>query len=146
MILNKIRAVREDPEHPMADCYPTDVDTLAQLAVAAAIAKLPSNKEQPKMSLNPEYINASARKVEKRSIPIHYAGAAGLVRTLEALGLNPAPQLGSLVASGARLNASGWQVSLDEVDMALARTYASIGERMAFKSALVHHGLMSPRR
>jgi hypothetical protein len=152
VFLKKIRAVREDPANPMMDCYDADDLTIrAKLEVARVMAShIPTNqppkKEESKMSLNPEYIDASAPKVQKYAIPIHYAEAPGVIRTLEALGLRPPNELRTLAASGAKVSAAGWQTTLDEVDMALAKTYADMSTRMAFKAALVRHGLMSPRR
>jgi hypothetical protein len=151
MIPIKIRAVREDPNDPFMDCYGNDPATLAELAVAKVIASQsptnqPPKKENTTMGLNPEYIDASAPKVQKHAIPINYAEAPGVIRTLEALGLRPPNQLKALAASGAKVSAAGWQTTLDEVDMALAKTYADVSTRMAFKAALVRHGLLSPRR
>jgi hypothetical protein len=141
----RIKAVREDPEHPITDCYPSDVETLAQLAVSAALVNHPSNKEQPKMSLNPEYI--SAAKPEKRFVPgIGVTNSEGrLVEILTRLGLcssELAVPLKQIAANGNGKVSDHLKVSVDDLDRALNAVHCTIDQRMGFKASLRQAGLL----
>jgi hypothetical protein len=135
-IPTKIRAVREDPEHPMMDCYPSDLDTIAKLAVTATIANHPSNKEPPKMT---DTLSTQVKPRPTRpltSLPSRLTAEACLEIIAR---IDPEHTAAGIAASREK-------VDVDQIDSALEYTELSISDRFRFKQALAQLGIMSAGR
>jgi hypothetical protein len=142
----KIRAVREDSENPILACYSTDDPTALAKMFAARV--IPTTTPTPKkevttMSLNPEFTTAP-RPVKQHVSGIGAGSPGRLVEVLSHLGLCPSElqaSLKTLAAHGKPL-AQYYQVSVDQLDLALMNVEASVDQRFAFKYSLKRAGLL----
>jgi hypothetical protein len=133
MKIFKLRAVAEDVNDPLLDCY--DPTALAELSAARPS---PTRKEPFTMSnLDPVHVTAEPRR--KVAMPgIGHGSPARLLDTLVRLGLcssELATPLKSIAAAGAPIKEL-FQVNVWELDRALAGVECSIENRINFKSAL----------
>ncbi len=143
----KIRAVAEDPENPLLDCYADDPTALAKFFATGTITPTapPTKKDTTTMSLYPETVTAA--KPSKRPMP--GIGASNdprrLVDVLARLGLcrnEMATPLKELAATGQPLG-KFFQVSVWDLDRALADVECTVSQRMQLKASLDHAGLLT---
>jgi hypothetical protein len=154
-ILTKIKAVREDPKDPIKDCYPTTPEALVALSLTRVIAnhQPTSLKEEstPMISINPANPNYLTDDDVIKASKKRYVSGVGandnpiaLVGALHRLGLcssEMAEPLKKLAAQKRPLN-EFLQVSLHDVDRALAGVECTPLERMGFKNSLNRAGLL----
>jgi hypothetical protein len=148
----KIRAVREDPDHPHLDCYSNDVATLAALAVSKVFSNhqpttTPKKVDIEMIDINPANPNYNPTASTKRYVAGIGANdnAQALVGALHRLGLmshDMETPLKTLAAKGQPLSPY-FQVSVYEVDRALKDVAnVSTQDRIGFKSSLHRAGLL----
>jgi hypothetical protein len=147
----KIRAVREDPEEPHLDCYRGNPTGLAELLATRTTTQPTTTKENTKMSHHNftgyNGIAASQSGTTKKGVAGITASAdpARLIDVLARLGVCPhdlATPLKQLAAAGKPVK-EFFQVSVWDLDRALADVDCSVSQRMAFKNSLDLAGLLS---
>jgi hypothetical protein len=152
-IPTRIRAVRENPEKPLLDCYTSNPNGLAALLASRTTAEphRPQLKENMNMSHHnyTGYSSLAASKSGTTKQAVAGVGAstdpARLIDVLARLGLCPhdlATPLKQLAAGGTPVK-DFYQVSVWDLDRALANVDCSVSQRMAFKNSLDLAGLLS---
>jgi len=90
-------------------------------------------------------IEASSKPQPKKGIPIMYAGA-GLLRTLSRIGFEIPAALMAAVEEGRPLSkvtaAAGMKLDVYDLDQQLKLFDISLEQKMRFKAALIHEGLL----
>src|SRR5450432_4072456 len=147
-IPTKIKAVREDPSAPIANCYREDTATLAKLF--ASISTTPPTKQKIMLNMTGYNEHAAVKGVEKYHINgVNASNDRGrLVEVLERLEvITPefAKPLKTIFAHGAADKLKEvLQISVYKLDAALRLTDATVDQRLAFKASLAHFGLLVP--
>jgi hypothetical protein len=151
-IPTKIKAVREDPSAPIANCYREDPATLAKLFASISTTPPTITPTKQKIMLNMTGYNehAAVKGVEKYHINgVNASNDRGrLVEVLERLEvITPefAKPLKTIFAHGAADKLKEvLQISVYKLDAALRLTDATVDQRLAFKASLAHFGLLVP--
>jgi hypothetical protein len=147
-IPTKIKAVREDPNDPIVNCYSEDPITLARIFASRSTSTTPTpttpKGKTPMMNMTGYDGNHS--KVEKT--PINGINASNdpvrLIEILERLDLvspEMAKPLKTIAAHGGSVK-EVFQVSVYKLDQKLRTTEASVEQRLAFKASLDRFGLL----
>jgi hypothetical protein len=146
-----LKAVREDPAAPLIECYPGQTpDALREILAVANPTTIGKEKGQKTMSHNYTGYDGNARKLEISPVPGINASdnPQRLIDVLSRLDLisdGMAEPLKILASHGKPL-AEHYQVSVYKLDIALAKTGASLENRIGFKASLNRHGLLSVPR
>jgi hypothetical protein len=146
-IPTKIKAVREDPNDPIVNCYSEDPITLAKIfAGRSTSTPTPPTTPKEKPMQNMTGYDGNHSKVEKT--PINGINASNdpvrLIEILERLDLvspEMAKPLKTIAAHGGSVK-EVFQVSVYKLDQKLRTTEASVEQRLAFKASLDRFGLL----